>query len=194
MKKKFLSALIALTMVFTVISPIALPTTVSAEAAPLNNYNISISSPYAAPSVTPPAGEHPRVMVRDVYVDRVRENWDNPENSEAVAEFERLANASIDVNTSVGTLNGANGYKRDQLRLIEAKAFDYVLNKDNEDTTIKERARANGSNAVLGMDRFLSTASYASGSDVCRESGYAIFVASEVYDWCYDKMIKNNYQ
>ena len=194
MKKKLLSALIALTMVLSVVSPIALPTTALADAAPLDNYNISISSPYAAPTVTPPAGEHPRVMVRDVYVNKVRENWNDSENAEAVTEFERLANASIDVNTSVGTLNEANSYKRDQLRLIEAKAFDYLLNKDNEDTTIKERARANGSYAVLGMDKFLSTASYASGSDVCRESGYAIFVASEVYDWCYDKMIKNDYQ
>ena len=194
MKKKLLSALIACTMIFSAIGPMAALQTASADAAPLATYNKTFSSPYAAPSVTPPEGVHPRIMVRDANLTNIRNNWDNGENASAVAEFERLAEASIDTESSVGTLNSSNNFKRDQLRLIEAKAFDYLLNKDSEDSAVKERAKANGSYAVLAMDKFLATANYASEGDVCRESGYAVFVASEVYDWCYDKMIKNDYQ
>ena len=82
----------------------------------------------AAPPVTPPANEHPRVMFTKDDISTIKANLTNAENVEAYEAFNDLKGKAYD-----GFLpETTNNYSADGLAIIEAKAFDYVINGNTE--------------------------------------------------------------
>lgn len=123
----------------------------------------TVENPTIMPTITPPANTHPRVMFTEDDLTNIRDYyWNHEQNSEAVAYFERLLASSLDVSASIDT---AEKGKRRYLDRIQARAFDYALNKNSKDSAIKERAILNGQNAVLAMMNFLSKVTYESGTE-----------------------------
>lgn len=84
---------------------------------------------------------------------------------------------------------GIHNYDGTTLGTIEAKAFMYRLmfEQDYEDGTLEALERDKyGYEAIVAMKNYLKTLDiqYIT-SDQCREYGYVMFIAAEVYDWCY---------
>lgn len=74
---------------------------------------------------------------------------------------------------SAGSSNNSN----DVMAVIEALAFDYAVNGNQE----------SGLKAVSAMENYLNTVVYTGhgGDTYVRAAGQTIFHAAEVYDWCY---------
>ncbi len=84
---------------------------------------------------------------------------------------------------------GLHNYDASVLARIEAKAFMYRLmyeQKLEEGSYEALQRDVYGYSAIVAIKNFLHTLDiqYIS-SDQCREFGYTMFVAAEVYDWCY---------
>ena len=134
-----------------------------------------MDSPYAAPPVTPPANEHPRVMFTKDDIPTIQANMNSAENAAAYASFNYLKGQEYDgllIETTTSNYD-ANG-----LAIIEAKAFDYVINDNTE----------NGEAAITALKNYLKTfvTSKTGSSMYYRESTHVLFTAAEVYDWCFD--------
>lgn len=132
----------------------------------------TISANYAIPSVTPPTG-HPRVLFRQTDISTISNNIYAAQNIEAKAR--------LDWNISVQTDGDAEGgYKQTMLSYIESMAFDYAINGNV----------SNGTLSVSSILNYLDTYSLAgmSANDVTRFGTHIIYVASEIYDWCYPLM------
>ena len=68
-------------------------------------------------------------------------------------------------------------YNSTSLAIIEAKAFDYIINGNTE----------NGEAAVSALKHYVMTFVGSPESTMLyRESTHVLFIAAEVYDWCYD--------
>ena len=128
---------------------------------------------YPKPTITPPA-EHPRLLFTAKDIPTIKANWEKAQNQNAYKAFQDALN-----NTSDGNLKAPNPGKSNHnaaiLNAIEAWAFDYVINGNEE----------NGKKAVSAIKNYIATCVYDGLSDNCRAMGLVIFTASEVYDWCY---------
>lgn len=125
------------------------------------------------PKLTPPAG-HPRLLLTPETIPVVRANLKHPENAQAVAVLRRLAAAPLQAPQK----DGVTVYDRNYLLAIEARAFLYALEGD------RRLARE----AVDAMKTYLAGVDFDNLMDVTRLIGHTIFVASEVYDWCYSQL------
>ena len=125
------------------------------------------------PTMTPTTGEHPRLLFTESDIPAIRENLTHPENAEAYALFLELKDKECD-----GILNPdlENNYDAQVLQIIEAKAFDYVINGNVQ----------NGEEAIAAIKNYLMTYKNPDASTYYAEAGYGIYTAAEVYDWCYD--------
>ena len=132
------------------------------------NAKPSITANYKVPPVNPP-NEHPRVLFRKSDVERIRENMKKEQNLNAVEWLNKMKAEPVD-----GFLN--NTYNLQMLIKIEAFAFDYAINGNEE----------SGHIAVEAILNYLDTCSVESSGNAARNGGKVIHVASEVYDWCYD--------
>ncbi len=129
------------------------------------------SFPFPEPTIVPPA-EHPRLLFRASDIPQIKENMKTAEHSAPFAEFEKLKNEDFDGKLEqTGKLN-VDGQK---LGIIEAKAFDYAINGNEE----------NGRAAIEAIKNYMDTVDYAGLSDATREMGMMLFAAAEVYDWCH---------
>ncbi len=135
------------------------------------NVKSSISASYAKPEVNPPANQHPRVLFRESDIERIKTNMELPQN--AAAKTRLLSRLALDED---GKMN--NNYSSGTLATLEAYAFDYVINGNIE----------NGQRAISGIINYLDTGSVESSNtdNITRNGGHVIYVASEIYDWCYD--------
>ena len=84
---------------------------------------------------------------------------------------------------------GVHNYDGSVLGVIEAKAFMYRLMYEQGYASGSAEALLRdkyGYEAIVAMKNYLKTLDiqYIS-SDQCREYGYVMFIAAEVYDWCY---------
>lgn len=130
----------------------------------------SIHAQYQKPPVNPP-NEHPRVLFREKDVTKIRANLAAEQNAAARRKFESLIDKPVD-----GNLNG--GFNKTIMAKIEAFAFDYAINKNEE----------SGEIAVREVIQMLKTVDPTKGGDdPSRDAGFAVYIASEVYDWCYNK-------
>lgn len=131
-------------------------------------------SVYPKPSVTPPPS-HPRLMFTKDDVGAIAQKVDALQNAKAKAEWEKLKNSTnYDGNLTAST--GAGNYNSVVYNTIEAKAFDYAIFGNKE----------NGEQAVSMIKNLLATVDNVGAFFHTRYNGHAIFLASEVYDWCYD--------
>ena len=122
----------------------------------------------------PPAG-HPRVLVRPADLARIRTSLDQGVNLTAWKKIQDLAAKNISGSLPERKLCAYGRYDENILRVIEAKAFMYLIS-GNEKC---------GKEALAMMRDNLNTVEFTDFLDVTRPIGYTIYVAALVYDWCY---------
>ena len=124
------------------------------------------------PSILPPAG-HPRLMLLPQDLETVKENLLAAENKQAYAFWQELLETPI---TGQGVTPEVGSYHMKEYLAVEARAFRALLHSDNA---------AYAREAIEGL--LCIARSFLIKGDVMRGrwSGHLIFVAAEVYDWCY---------
>ena len=126
--------------------------------------------------------ERPRVCVTADILPRIRLALDNPEYTVAADAFRTYINEEYDGvlgEPQKDFLNrkGFHNFYPRGLAIIEAKAMNYLLTGEEK----------YGYEAIYALFNFIDTMNIPYiASDGCREHGYAMFIAAEVYDWCYD--------
>lgn len=130
-----------------------------------------LSSPYPKVSIVPPS-EHPRLMLTASDLPRIRKNIACEKNADVVRMFGELR--ELDVRGEGATPEFGSYHLKEYLAL-EAKALDAMLS-DNA---------ARGRCVIDTLLFLLRSARFDGGNMCARYSGHLIFVASEVYDWCY---------
>ena len=126
---------------------------------------------YPEPSIVPPS-EHPRLMLRRKDFDRVKHNIEKESPCGASGVFKELLSLEIKgkgANPDFGT------YHLKEYEAVEAKALNALLFND------EKQGRA----VIEDLLLLLRTVSYNGTIMMARFSGHLIFIASEVYDWCY---------
>ena len=101
------------------------------------------SDVYNIPEIKPTVGEHPRVMFRVSDIPTIKDYMDEAENANALAEYNALLAEEFDGNLPAGSGN----YNGEKLAIIEAKAFDYAINGNEE----------NGKAAVAAIKNYITT-------------------------------------
>ena len=139
-------------------------------------------------------GTGARLMLNGSMIDGILAAFDDELCAEAYAELIALADSDTDgrLGAPAPDYNGRSGlhnFDSEVLAAIEARAFLFrVLYEQDlkEGSFDAYRRDVYGYSAILGIKNFLETLDiqYIS-SDQCREFGYTMFVAAEVYDWCY---------
>jgi len=135
---------------------------------------------YSAPRQTMKS-EHPRVALTADMLPAIRAAMENPEYKNAVSIFKSQAEQEYTgiLGEPMKDFQGRKGlhnHDKRGLSIIEAKALNYLLTDD----------AVYGYEAILAMLNFLDTLDIQwINSDGCRDYGYTMFVAAEVYDWCY---------
>lgn len=126
---------------------------------------------YPAPPVLPPA-EHPRLMLRKNDLPRIRRNMEKESCAPAAQIFRELCGLEI---KGEGADPEFGTYHLKEYLAVEAKALKALLDHD----AIRGRA------VISDLLLLLRTVSYHGTIMMARFSGHLIFIASEVYDWCY---------
>lgn len=130
-----------------------------------------IVSPYRKPYFSPPPA-HPRLLLTEKDFPRIRENLVRQENAVAAATWRDLLTVKI---TATGATPAFSTYNLKEALAVEALAFRALLSGEKGD------AEAAIDAICLLLDTFTVTA----GNMGARWGGHLIFVAAEVYDWCY---------
>ena len=130
-----------------------------------------IISPYNKPHICPPS-EHPRLMVREKDIERVKENMALPECRFSVSVWQELCEKKIEC---IGATPDFGTYDLSEYLAVEAKALRALLSKNESD------AREAIDDAIFLLER----SEFDKGIMKARWSGHLIFVCAEVYDWCY---------
>ena len=125
---------------------------------------------YPTPPILPPS-EHPRLMLRKKDLPRIIRNI-KEEPSQAAQIFNELCAYEI---KGEGADPAFGTYHLKEYLAVEAKALKALLEHD-------ERL---GRGVINDLMRLLRTVSYHGTIMMARFSGHLIFIASEVYDWCY---------
>ncbi|MCQ2414344.1 MAG: heparinase II/III family protein [Clostridia bacterium] len=150
-----------------------------------------LNSPYSAPSITPAANSHPRVLLSADKVAQLKlVNTSSAQDGTAYEKYIALSNEKTDGKLNPTTATMHYNYNSDVLNIIEAYALRYVIEGDE----------LYGLRAVVAMRNFLSTLVIEDSSsnggrdtsgymnDSYRAWGYTMYTAAEVYDWCYNVM------
>ena len=130
-----------------------------------------LNSPYRKPYVTPPS-EHPRLMVREGDIERIRKNMTLPELALSVSVWRELCGREI---KCVGATPDFGTYDLSEYLAVEAKALRALLSKEESDAR----------DAIDGVIFLLERSEFDKGNMKARWSGHLIFVSAQVYDWCY---------
>lgn len=137
------------------------------------------SDKYPAPTITPPP-QHPRLYFTSADIADIKENMSKEQNSAALSAYEKyLAKYDTSFDGGFGGLKLENytNYNCTTCATIEAFAFKYAIDGDEN----------YGERAIDCLLKMLADATWdPNGQDATRPMGATIFVASEVYDWCYD--------
>lgn len=127
-----------------------------------------LSSPYKKPPIIPPS-EHPRLMLRKKDIERIKTA---SAGSEAERLFEELCTFQIKgegADPKLGT------YHLKEYIALEAQALDALISDDSgKGRGVIEKLLFLLRNVVV-YDDYMKA----------RFAGHLIFIASEVYDWCY---------
>jgi len=161
----------------------------------------------ATPTAYPAANTHPRLEINSLTLEKMKTEvtvgsktlhyYNYGENESAYKGIVSQSDSSAVKSASFGILGAGNadqdGFNCDFsiLERIEACAFRYAL--EHEEGT--NAAEIYGYRAINGILNFLKTVNYGSYSLKYRSAGETMYVAAEVYDWCYDLLtddMKNN--
>ena len=136
-----------------------------------------LKSPYKHPSVYPEEG-HPRLMLRQKDIERIKNNFTLPENQRAYEMWQRLLNTNL---TQFYDEINNGGYASLVYLYIEAKAFECLIYEKENDAvelikfTIQVTERASRDDSVIMTNRIMGS----------RFVGHLLFVSAQVYDWLY---------
>ena len=125
------------------------------------------TSPFHHPPVYPKKGKHPRVMVSSHNIDTIKANFIKPQNKSAYESY-----LSYTEKEMTGEYAGSTF---ELLTHIEAKAFRYLMTGEE----------LYGYQAIYNIKNAILTAEHIE-IDPYRAYGLTMYVASCVYDWCYD--------
>ena len=125
---------------------------------------------YPAPPVLPPA-EHPRLMLRQKDLPRIRRNLEKESCAPAAQIFRELCTLEI---KGEGADPAFGTYHLKEYLAVEAKALKALL--DGDETL--------GRQVINDLILLLRTVHYHGTIMMARFCGHLIFIASEVYDWC----------
>lgn len=134
---------------------------------------------FGIPRTFPVKGEHPRVLFTKKDIPAIRANMTGPQGAKAMQEFQKLL--AVDTDGILPEKLNANGSNIDykMYAVIEAYAFDYVINGNVE----------NGKRAVTAARNFVKTMKFnPKAGDIVREKCVPIFLSAMVYDWCHPLM------
>ena len=142
--------------------------------------------------VWPTEDKHPRVIFTEEDIPSIKVNLTHAENADAYASFNELK--AKDYTGVLGAIpaNATSNYDETGIGIIEAKAFDYVINRNDSDAEIAAAAVKNGEEALVAIKNYLATYTTTSVGSDFYSSGQLLFTAAEVYDWCYDLMDKDD--
>ena len=125
------------------------------------------TSPFAPPPVYPTKCKHPRVMISSHNIDTIKANLTKPQNKAAYESYLRYTEKEM-----TGEYSGSTF---ELLTHIEAKAFRYLMTGEE----------LYGYQAIYNVKNAILTAEHIE-IDPYRAYGLTMYVASCVYDWCYD--------
>ena len=127
-----------------------------------------LKSPYKTPTILPPA-EHPRLMLRKEDIKRIK-----TASAGSVAEklFSELCQFKIE---GLGAEPARGTYHLKEYLALEARALKSLLDDDAELGRETVEILLSLLRNVVVYDDYMKA----------RFSGHLIFVAAEVYDWCY---------
>ncbi len=127
-----------------------------------------IFSPYKKPPVLPPS-DHPRLMLRKKDISRIKEA---SKDTEAWRLYRELCDFEI---LGEGAMPEKGTYHLKEYLALEAQALDALISDDPEKgRSVIEKLLYLLRNVVV-YDDYMKA----------RFAGHLIFIASEVYDWCY---------
>ena len=139
-----------------------------------NSIDKNLPNPYGAPKTYPPEDTHPRVLVNDKILAKVKANLNHPQNAAVYDKLKSYASS-----TSDGTLGkDTDNFSSKELAIAESLAFMYLIDKENN--------KEYGKRAITNIKNICDTVVLTTNSNPTRAAGYIIYVAALVYDWCYD--------
>ncbi len=143
------------------------------------------------------SGDEPRLMLNSATIAKLAAAYNDPDNLEFRLLLDNMASSSEDGVLPAATYHstkeeriGVHNYDGQVLYTLEAKALMYriALYSAVSDEEIAA-AELYGYQAVLGILNYLDTLNIQwINSDRCREYGSVMYVAAEIYDWCYGLM------
>lgn len=157
-----------------------LPRGVRLEYVELSNYvapKIPESASNYKPEIIPPA-THPRLCINSQSLPKVKARLEMGEN---LAIWEQLKKSALAPFVFQFNQDKEMSYDVKLERAAETKAFYYLMTGDKKI----------GKEAIQLMTNYLSLVEFGNLLDITREIGRAIYTASEVYDWCYDLLTKD---
>lgn len=125
-----------------------------------------------APSIAPPAGVHPRILVTPEQLPALRENMKAEENVPVWDYVRTKAERPFTLELPEGRTVEHNSRL---LAAIQAKAFAFLITED----------KTFGRDAISLMVPYMQRVEYGNLLDITREIGSTIYTASLVYDWCF---------
>ena len=139
---------------------------------------------WGKPEKYPTKGQHPRILVTEDDLPRIRDAVKNGSiNSGVLSEF--MTRAKTTVTGKLGAKYehtdwpGCYNWDGDMLTTLQAKAFYYLLTGEE----------LYGYQAIMGMFNYLDTLDIGYfNADQWRRYGYTMYTAACIYDWCYDLM------
>ena len=132
----------------------------------------NLGTSYAAPSVNPTRGRHPRVLFNSGNSEGINAELHNLRSKAASSAFRTAVKNPVDGKLSSGTSN----FSAETMNKIQILALDYALTKN----------AISGYNAIYAIKNAITTLDYSGMSDKTRFYGYTMYIAGCVYDWCYD--------
>ena len=137
---------------------------------------IIFGSDYGKPKVYPTNGQHPRVMVNESSLNKVRSAFDADANRNARNQVMALSQKVMTGKFISRVSSQKSNATRSVLMGIEAKAYRYLMTGE----------KLYGLQAIYTLKNAILTIDAEGMADPYRDYGILMYISACVYDWCYD--------
>ncbi len=136
----------------------------------------TVPASFGIPDTFPVKGEHPRVLFTKQDIPAIRANMTGPQGAAAMEAYQKLLAKDTDGILPDQLTGVGSNIDYEMLAVIEAYAFDYVINGNVE----------NGKRAVTAARNFVSTMKFnPKAGDIVRQKFVPVYLSALVYDWCH---------
>ena len=132
-------------------------------------------SPFNTPEISPKGYNHPRVLVNETTLPKIKKVMANTAEYPDIENFVKVHNNYLKLGKNIVISTLSAEYEVNEWRMIKSLAFDYLVNEDKE----------SGEKAIDFILNRLENVEYTSEEDYSK-AGYYIYTAAIVYDWCFD--------